>query len=90
MAGVDPAHAAQAREIGRQIGVSRAVCAMHYDSDVTAGADLGRAVAREIAADPAFQDDLGAARAELAQVRRTGLTNSGCAAEAATLALPLP
>lgn len=90
MAAVDPAHAQQAREIGRQIGVSRAVCGMHYDADVKAGTDLGRATAREIAATPAFQDDLKAARAELAGVRRTGLTNAGCTAEAATLALPLP
>lgn len=90
MAAVDPAHARQAREIGRQIGVSRAVCGMHYDADVKAGTDLGQATAREIAATPAFQDDLKAARAELAEVRRTGLTNAGCTAEAATLALPLP
>lgn len=90
MAAVDPAHAGPARENGRQIGISRAVCAMHYDADVKAGADLGRAAAREIIATPAFQDDLKAARAELAEVRRTGLTNSGCTAEAATLALSLP
>ena len=90
MAAVDPAHAPQAREIGRQIGISRAVCGMHYDADVKAGTDLGRAAAREIAADPVFQDDLKAARAELAEVRRTGLTNAGCTAEAATLAQPLP
>lgn len=90
MAAVDPAHATPAREIGRQIGVSRAVCAMHYDADVKAGADLGRAVAAEIVATPAFREDVRAARAELAEVRRTGLTNAGCTAEAATLALPLP
>lgn len=90
MAAVDPAHAAQAREIGRQIGISRAVCGMHYDADVKAGTDLGRAAALDIAETPAFEDDLKAARAELAEVRRTGLTNAGCTAEAATLALPLP
>ena len=90
MAAVDPGHAAQAREIGRQIGVSRAVCGMHYDTDVRVGIDLGRAVGAAIVASPAFRDDLRAAQAELAVVRATGLTNPGCIAEAATLALPLP
>ncbi|MGA0545467.1 PA-phosphatase [Brevundimonas sp. VNH65] len=90
MAAVDPGHAAQAREIGRQIGVSRAVCGMHYDTDVRVGIDLGRAVGAAIVASPAFRDDLRAAQAELAAVRATGLTNPGCIAEAATLALPLP
>lgn len=90
MATLDPDHAAPAREIGRQIGISRAVCGMHYDSDVAAGADLGLAVARDILADPAFAADLAMARVELAQVRATGLTNAGCTAEAATLSRPLP
>ena len=90
MAALDPSHAAQAREIGRQIGVSRAICGMHYDTDVRVGIDLGRAVGAEIVASPAFRDDLVVARAELAAVRATGLTNPGCVAEAATLALPLP
>lgn len=90
MAALDPAHAAQARAIGRQIAVSRAVCGMHYDADVEAGATLGETVFQDIAATPAFRADLIAARAELAAVRATGLTNPGCVAEAATLALPLP
>jgi acid phosphatase (class A) len=90
MAALDPAHAAQAREIGRQIAVSRAVCGMHYDTDVREGIALGRAVAAEIVASPAFAADLTAAQAELAVVRTTGLTNAGCTAEAAALALPLP
>lgn len=90
MAALDPAHAAQAREIGRQIGVSRAVCGMHYETDVRVGLELGRAVGAEIIATPAFRDDLAAARTELAAVRATGLTHPGCVAERAALALPLP
>lgn len=90
MAALDPGRAAQAREIGHQIGVSRAVCGMHYPADVAAGEALGQAVFAEVAATPAFQADLEAARAELAAVRATGLTNPGCVAEAAALAAPLP
>ena len=51
---------------------------------------LGQAVFAQVAAAPAFQADLGAAQAELAVVRATGLTNPGCIAEAAALATPLP
>lgn len=90
MAAVDPAHAAEARAIAHQIGVSRIVCAMHYPADVAAGEALGKAVFAEAAATPAFQTELVALRAELAEVRRTGLTNPGCVAERAALAMPLP
>ncbi|QTC90601.1 phosphatase PAP2 family protein [Brevundimonas goettingensis] len=90
MAALDPAHAAAAREIGHQIGVSRIVCAMHYPADVVAGETLGKAVAAEAVATPAFQAELEPMRAELAEVRRTGLTNPGCIAERAALAMPLP
>jgi len=87
---LDPSHAGAAREIGHQIAVSRAVCGMHYPADVAAGETLGKAVFAEVAADPAFAADIEAARVELAAVRATGLTNPGCVAEAAALALPLP
>lgn len=90
IAALDPAHAEAAREIGHQIAVSRAVCGMHYPADVAAGETLGKQVFAEVAANPAFAADLEAARVELAAVRATGLTNPGCIAEAAALALPLP
>jgi acid phosphatase (class A) len=90
IAALDPEHQGAAREIGRQIGISRLVCGMHYPADVAAGDALGRAVYAQIAATPAFRSDLVAARAELAAVKATGLTNPGCAAERAALALPLP
>jgi acid phosphatase (class A) len=90
MAAIDPAHAAEARALANQIGVSRIVCAMHYPEDVAAGEALGKAVFAEAAATPAFRAELDALRAELAEVRRTGLTNPGCVAERAALAMPLP
>lgn len=90
VAALDPAHAAAAREIGHQIGISRLVCGVHYPADVAAAEPLGRAVFVEAAATPEFRADLQAAKVELAAVRATGLTNPGCIAEAAALALPLP
>jgi len=63
---------------------------MHYPADVAAGEAVGKAVFAEAATTPMFQADLAAARLELAQVRATGLTNPGCAAERAALAAPLP
>jgi acid phosphatase (class A) len=90
VAALDPERAEAAREIGHQIAVSRMVCGMHYAADVAAGEAVGRAAFAEAAATPAFTADLEAARAELAAVRATGLTNPGCAAEAAALAQPLP
>lgn len=90
VAALDPAHAEAAREIGHQIAVSRAVCGMHYPADVAAGEAVGKAAFAEAAVTPAFAEDLQAARLELAAVRATGLTNPGCVAEAAALALPLP
>ena len=89
-AALEPDRAEAVRRIGHQIGVSRLVCAMHYPSDVAAGEAIGRQVAARAIADPAFQADMAAARAELAAARRTGLTNPGCAAERAALATVLP
>jgi len=90
VAALDPVRAEAAREIGRQIGISRIVCGMHYPADVAAAEPLGRAVFDAAADTPAFRADLAGAQIELAAVRATGLTNPGCVAERAALALPLP
>jgi len=90
MARIAPDQADAAGAIGHQIGVSRVVCGMHYPADAAAGEAVGRAVFEAVAATPAFRADLAAARAELATVRAGGLTNPGCAAERAALAVALP
>ncbi|MBU1345487.1 MAG: phosphatase PAP2 family protein [Alphaproteobacteria bacterium] len=89
-AALAPDHAEAANRIGHEIGVSRAVCAMHYPADVVEGERLGRTVFTRIAATPAFGTDLAAARSELARARAAGLTSPACAAERAALATPLP
>lgn len=89
-AALEPDRAEAVRRIGHEIGVSRLICAMHYLTDVAVGEQIGRDVAARAVATPAFQADVAAARRELAAARRSGLTNPGCAAERAALAIPLP
>ena len=81
IASAAPDAAAGARRIGHEIGVSRAVCAMHYPADVAAGEALGESLFMAMAADPRFQADIVEARREVAAARASGLTNPGCAAE---------
>lgn len=89
-AALQPNRAEAVRRIGHEIGVSRLICAMHYPTDVAVGEQIGRDVAARAVATPAFQADMAAARGELAAARRSGLTNPGCAAERAALAISLP
>jgi acid phosphatase (class A) len=90
LARVDPERAEAVRRIGREIGLSRLVCAMHYPTDVSTGAAIGEAVLDQAAATPDFQAEVETARRELAAARATGRTNPGCAAERLALATPLP
>lgn len=90
IASLAPEKADDVSRIGHEIGVSRAVCAMHYPSDVAEGERLGLAVFARIAAAPVFQADALAAREELDRARDIGLTSPACAAERAALAQPLP
>ena len=69
LAELSPAHASGLLEAGREIGDSRVVCGVHYQSDVEAGRALGAAMVAEEHATPAFRSDLAAARAELARTR---------------------
>ncbi|HTB80929.1 MAG TPA: phosphatase PAP2 family protein [Opitutaceae bacterium] len=52
--------------IGRDIGWHRVLGGAHYPTDIYAGRVLGQAIVREFIASPAFQHDLGEAKAELA------------------------
>ena len=51
---------------GKRIGDSRVVCGVHYPSDIEAGRMLGSALLARLHADPQFQADFAAAKAELA------------------------
>lgn len=80
-AALAPDRAEGVRRIGREIGLSRAVCHMNWPDDVTAGARLGARLYARVAEEPDFQADLEAARAEVAAARAEGLISPGCAAE---------
>lgn len=80
-AGLAPDRADAARAMGREIGISRAVCAMNWPSDVEDGRRLGQAVYEQAAAAPDFHAELEAARMELASARAERLGNPACAAE---------
>ncbi len=86
-AALAPDRADAARAMGREIGQSRAVCAMNWPSDAEDGQRLGQAVYEQAASAPDFHADLEAARAEIIAARAEGLTNAGCAAERRALGL---
>ena len=54
-------------DAGKTIGESRVICGVHYQSDVEAGRTLAAAMVARLHADPQFQADLAAAKAELAK-----------------------
>lgn len=76
-----PDRAEAARRMGQEIGLSRAICATNWPSDVQAGEALGAALYDTAAAQPGFAADLANARVEVAAARSEGLTNPGCASE---------
>ncbi len=73
---------------GRNYGESRNVCNVHWHSDVMQGRLVGAGTVARLHADPVFQSDVLAAKAEVAAARRSGLKPvRDCAAEAAALAI---
>lgn len=81
-----PDRAAQLVARGRAFGDSRRICNVHWLSDVEEGRIVASAVVARLNAEPAFQADLAAARAEAAGIGDRDL-GPGCTAEAALLAL---
>lgn len=81
-----PDRAGAARRMGAEIGLSRAVCATNWPSDVAAGQALGLALYQQAAANPDFATELEAARAEIIAARAEGLTSPACASERLALA----
>jgi acid phosphatase (class A) len=64
-----PSRASGLAEAGREIGDSRVICGVHYQSDVEAGRLLGAVMVAREHANPAFRADFTAAQAELAGTR---------------------
>lgn len=74
----------------KAFGESRIVCGVHNASSVAAGRTNAEVLVAALHSSPAFRADLEAARDELAAAVRTGAPASGCEAEAAAMAVPLP
>lgn len=78
------ADAIQAR--GRNYGESRLVCNVHWQSDILEGRFMGAAAVARLHGNAAFEQDLQAARREIALAHRAGRHASrDCAAEEAVL-----
>ncbi len=52
-------------EVGRNIGWDRVLIGKHYPTDIYAGRVLGKAIVRELMANPDFQHDLAEVKAEV-------------------------
>jgi len=57
---------------GREIGWHRVIIAKHFPSDVYAGRVLGQAIVHSLLENPAFQKDLGEAKAEVQAASAAG------------------
>jgi acid phosphatase (class A) len=64
---LSPPHASGLLEAGREIGDSRVICGVHYESDVEAGRMLGASMVAAEHANAQFRADFAAAKAELAK-----------------------
>ena len=73
---------------GRAFAQSRAVCGVHWQSDVQAGMLIGAATVARLHANPAFRAQVAAASDEVAAARQAGQVPAAadCAAEAEALA----
>jgi len=84
---LSPPHAQAVLARGLAYGESRNVCNVHWHSDVVQARTVAATTVAVLHSNAAFRADLDAARAELAAVRRLGLSPTrDCAAEAAALA----
>ena len=89
LAVVAPDQAAAVRERGLQFGISRAVCRLHWQSDIDAGRKTGAAVMLALRDQPEFAADLEVARGEMARAAAVAGAPPAqhCADEAAALVL---
>lgn len=86
MAELVPDRAAQLVARGRAFGDSRRVCNVHWQSDIEEGRITASAAYARLQSVPAFQEDLKAARAEIAAGNLPAPTRD-CAKEAEALAM---
>jgi acid phosphatase (class A) len=66
LAEIFPEQREKLMERGAEIGWDRVIAGVHYPSDVTAGRTLGKAIPRQLLANPQFVEQLNAIKPELA------------------------
>ncbi|MBT9473465.1 MAG: phosphatase PAP2 family protein [Pseudomonadota bacterium] len=69
LAELAPAKADAMLSIGKSVGDSRAICGVHYISDIEAGRTLAAAMVAKLHGDPQFQRDMAKARGEMARAK---------------------
>ncbi|AIJ09753.1 MULTISPECIES: acid phosphatase [Edwardsiella] len=70
LAEINPARQDALLQRGYQFGQSRVICGAHWQSDVDQGRLLGSAFVASLHAQPQFERDLAAAKAEFARLQR--------------------
>jgi acid phosphatase (class A) len=65
LAEIFPEQRQKLMERGAEIGWDRVIAGVHYPSDVIAGRTLGKAIARQLLANPQFVEQLNAIKSEL-------------------------
>lgn len=76
LAELQPQSADAVLQMGREVGESRVICGVHFQSDIEAGRTLSSAMVARLHAEPAFMADMAQARRELARAPAP----QGCAA----------
>ena len=86
LASVLPARVVPLLDRGREYGLSRAVCNVHWDSDVEQGRVVAVATFARLVANDEFQRDLVAARKEITALEAVAPDPSQCTADTAAIA----
>ncbi|MBC7168999.1 phosphatase PAP2 family protein [Phenylobacterium sp.] len=68
LAELAPAKANELMAAGKEMGTSRVICGVHYESDVEAGRDLAAAMVARMHGDAEFRADMEKARREVARL----------------------
>ena len=76
--------------IGRNIGWDRVLIGKHFPTDIYAARVLGQAIMRELLANPTFQQDLAAAKAEVEAAQPQKAATAGLQSGAAQLPSTVP
>lgn len=75
---------------GRAFGENRLICNAHWQSDVLQGRAVGAGAVAVLHANPDFNADMAAARAEINALRGNGVEPQDCSAEATALKVKIP